>query len=274
MAITPAEFAYIRDFVKRRSALMLEAGKEYLVESRLEALARQEGFASLSRLIQTLRSSPASDLQRLVVEAMTTNETSFFRDIRVFDMFKRRIVPDLVERRGAARAISVWCAASSYGQEPYSIAMTLKEHRPALGEWEITLIASDISREMVAKSRAGQFSQADVNRGLPASMLVKYFEQHGRAWHIRNELRAMIRCWEINLATDWPVLPRMDVIFMRNVLIYFDIETKKKILAKVSRLLRADGYLILGGAETTTNLDDTFEAVTLDGATCFRLKRQ
>jgi chemotaxis protein methyltransferase CheR len=245
MAITPAEFAYIRGFVKSRSALMLEPGKEYLVESRLEALARQEGFPSLSSLIHTLRSSPASDLHRLVVEAMTTNETSFFRDIRVFDMFKRRILPELVERRSAARALTVWCAASSCGQEPYSLAMTLKEHRPALGEWDITLIASDISRE-----------------------------QQGHAWHIRSELRAMLRCWEINLATNWPVLPRMDVIFMRNVLIYFDIETKKAILAKAARLLRADGYLVLGGAETTTNLDDAFEAVTLDGATCFRLKRQ
>ena len=270
--ITAGEFAYIRELVKTRSALMLDAGKEYLVESRLESLARHEGFNSLADMVDRLRSSDPSDLHRKVVEAMTTNETSFFRDARVFNMFKKSILPELVARRGSARSFNFWCAASSGGQEPYSVAMLLREHRPCLQGWDVKLIASDISRAMVARARAGRYSQAEVNRGLPASLLVKYFQQHGSTWQLNKDILHMVECREINLASCWPALPRMDVIFMRNVLIYVDLESKKTILAKVARLLDPNGYLVLGGAETTMNLDDSFEAVSLDGATCFRLK--
>lgn len=273
MAITSEAFDYIRDLVRSHSALMLEPGKEYLVESRLEPLARQEGFSSLPQMVATLRSGPSRELHRKVVEAMTTNETSFFRDIRVFRLFKTLILPDLLARRESSRSLKVWCAASSCGQEPYSVAMSLLEHRPSLLGWKVELVASDISRSMLERARSGRYTQADVNRGLPANMLIKHFEQHGATWQIKKALREMVEFRELNLADHWPFLPRMDVIFMRNVLIYVDMESKKRILAKAARLLNPDGYLVLGGAETTTNLDDSFEAVSHDGVTYFRLRK-
>jgi chemotaxis protein methyltransferase CheR len=273
MAITTAAFEYIRDLVKSESALMLDPGKEYLVVSRLEPLARQEGFGSLPQMVDSLRSGPVRELHRKVVEAMTTNETSFFRDIRVFRMFQRTILPELIARRESSRSLNMWCAASSYGQEPYSVAMSLAEHRPPLTGWNISLMASDISRAMVSRARSGCYNQTDVNRGLPATLLVKYFEQHGATWQIKDRIRSLVSFQELNLAANWPYLPRMDVIFMRNVLIYVDVDAKKTILSKVARLLNPDGYLLLGGAETTTNLDSAFEAVSKDGATYFRLRK-
>jgi chemotaxis protein methyltransferase CheR len=274
MAITRVEFNYIRDLVRERSALELEPGKEYLVESRLGLLASKEGFPSLRRMVESLRSSPSSDLHRKVVEAMATTETSFFREIRTFEMFKKTILPELLALRASDRSLNLWCAASSGGQEPYSFAMLLREHLPSLGSWSIKFIASDISQEMLARARAGRFNQVEINRGLPANLLVKYFEKHGAAWVISQNIRCMVEFREINLIHSWPLLPIMDVIFMRNILIYVDLETKRSILRKARHLLKPDGYLLLGGSETTTNLDDSFEPVSVDGATYFRLKKK
>ena len=273
MSITKSEFNYIRDLVRERSALVLDPGKEYLVESRLGPLATKEGFSSLRHMVESLRSSPSNDLRRKVVEAMATNETSFFREIRTFEIFKKTILPELLALRRSTRSLNFWCAASSGGQEPYSFAMLLREHSPSLGSWNIKFLASDISQEMLARARAGRFNQVEINRGLPANLLVKYFAKRGAAWEISPDIRCMVEFREINLIHSWPFLPIMDVIFMRNVMIYLDLETKKSILRKTSRLLSPDGYLLLGGSETTTNLDDSFEPVSLDGATYFRLKK-
>jgi chemotaxis protein methyltransferase CheR len=274
MAITKASFNYIRGLVRRRSALMLEPGKEYLVESRLDPLARQEGFSSLQDMVERLSSSTMGDLHRKVVEAMTTNETSFFREIRLFEMFRKTILPEILALRASQRTLNLWCAACSGGQEPYSVAMLLREHFPTLGSWNVNLIASDISTEMLSRARAGRYNQIEINRGLPANLLVKYFQRNGVLWEINPDIRQIVEFREINLIHQWLCLPRMDVIFMRNVLIYLDVETKKNILGRVARLLAPDGYLLLGGAETTTNLDDSFEAVSRDGATCFRLRKR
>ncbi len=274
MAITKASFDYIQGLVRKRSALILEPGKEYLVESRLDPLARQEGFSSLHEMVERLRSSPSCDLHRKVVEAMTTNETSFFREIRLFEMFKKTILPQILALRASRRTLNLWSAACSGGQEPYSIAMLLREHFPSLGSWNINLIASDISTEMLARAQAGRFNQIEINRGLPANLLVKYFQKHGVVWEINPDIRQMVEFREINLIHPWLSLPRMDVIFMRNVLIYLDVETKKNILDRVARLLDPDGYVLLGGAETTTNLDDSFESLSCDGAMCFRLRKR
>ena len=273
MSITKSEFNYIRDLVRERSALVLDPGKEYLVESRLGPLATKEGFSSLRHMVESLRSSPSNDLRRKVVEAMATNETSFFREIRTFEIFKKTILPELLALRRSTRSLNFWCAASSGGQEPYSFAMLLREHSPSLGNWNIKFLASDISQEMLARARAGRFNQVEINRGLPANLLVKYFAKRGAAWEISPDIRCMVEFREINLIHSWPFLPIMDVIFMRNIMIYLDLETKKSILRKTSRLLSPDGYLLLGGSETTTNLDDSFEPVSLDGATYFRLKK-
>jgi chemotaxis protein methyltransferase CheR len=274
MNITSGDFNYIRDLVRDQSALVLEPGKEYLVESRLDPLFRREGFPSFQRMVERLRSGPFGDLHRKVVEAMTTNETLFFRDARMFGMVKHTMLPELVARRARERSLNIWCAACSSGQEPLSVAMLLSEHLPSLDGWDIKLIGSDISREMLVRARAGGYGQLEVNRGLPAHLLVKYFEQHRSVWEVNRDIRRMVDFQEINLIHSWPFSHRMDLIFMRNVLIYLDVDTKKNILGRVARLLAPDGYLVLGGAETTTYLDDSFESVSNGGATCFRLKKE
>jgi chemotaxis protein methyltransferase CheR len=270
--ITNDDFNYICDLVRRCSALVLEPGKEYLVESRLNPLAREQGFSSLEQMIGSLRSGFPGELHRKVAEAMTINETSFFRDIRMFEMFKKQILPELLALRASKRSLNIWCAASSGGQEPYSVAMLLREYQPSLASWNIKLIASDISREMLARGESGRYNQLEINRGLPANLLVKYFSKHGESWEISRDIRQMVEFREINLIHPWPQLPTMDLVFLRNVLIYLDVETKKTILGRVAQLLDPEGYVFLGGAESTANLDNSFDAVTLDGAMCFRLR--
>jgi len=272
MAITAAEFDYIRNLLRERSALLLERGKEYLVESRLDALARQEGFESLQHLVANLRAFPSSDLHRRVVEAMMTHETSFFREIRVFDMFRKTILPQILNARARQRTLSFWGRACAGGQEPYSFAMLMREHFPSLRSWNVKFIASDISRAMLARARAGRYSQLEVNRGLPANLLVKYFQKCEAEWEIAPEIRSMVEFREINLIRPWPSLGRMDGIFMRNVLIYVDGETKKNILGRAAQLLEKEGFVLLGAAETTANIDDSFEPVSSGGAVYFRLK--
>lgn len=272
MPLNSADFEHIAKLVRDRSAIVLETGKEYLVESRLLPVARSEGCASLQELIMRLRSPSANGLQRKVVEAMTTNETSFFRDLHPFEVLKKTLLPELIAKRGNERALNLWCAASSSGQEPYTIAMTLREHFPMLASWTCGFLATDLSSTMVERARSGRYSQLEVNRGMPAPLLVKYFQRHGVEWQIKEELRKMIEFRQMNLVETWTAMPEMDIIFMRNVLIYFDVAIKKAILAKVRRVLRPDGYLFLGAAETTLNLDDAFERMQFEKSGCYRLR--
>ena len=272
--ISAGDFDYIRELVRVHSALLLEPGKEYLVESRLDPVIRREGFQTCALMIERLRSVPFNDLHRQVVEAMTNNETSFFRDARMFAMLRQAIVPEIVSRRAAQRTINVWSAACSSGQEPHSVAMLLREFRPSLEGWKTTIVASDMSLEMLARARSGIYSQFEVNRGLPASLLVKYFAQDRATWAIRPDIRRMVDYREINLIQPWPALIPMDVVLLRNVLIYLDAETKRSILSRVARALAPGGYLILGGAETTNHLHEAFEPVSLAGALCFRVRSQ
>jgi chemotaxis protein methyltransferase CheR len=272
--ISSSDFDYIRELVRVHSALLLEPGKEYLVESRLDPVSRRGGFPSCALMIERLRSVPFNDLHRQVVEAMTNNETSFFRDARMFAMLKQAIVPEIVSRRAAQRMINIWSAACSSGQEPHSIAMLLREFRPSLEGWKTTIVASDMSLEMLARARSGIYSQFEVNRGLPASLLVKYFEQDRATWEISPDVRRMVDYREINLIQPWPTLIPMDVILLRNIMIYLDVETKRSILSRVARALAPGGYLILGGAETTNHLHEAFEPVSLAGGLCFRLRSQ
>jgi chemotaxis protein methyltransferase CheR len=259
--MTDQEFDVIRRLLLERSAIVLEPGKEYLVETRLAPLVRQLKLNSLGELIALARGQPDNGLHRQIVEAMVTTESSFFRDHHPFETLRKVVIPDLIQRRRDERRLHVWCAASSHGQEPYSIALLLREHFPELSGWKVALLASDLSREVLARAREGRYNQIEVNRGLPAALLVKYFEQHGTHWHLKPDLRNMVDFQEINLAQPLPYLPRMDLILVRNVMIYFDVATKKAILGRVARLLRPDGYLVLGGAETTYNLDDSYRRV-------------
>ncbi len=271
MAISDAEFHYIKDFIYQQAAIDLEPGKAYLVESRLQPIARREGFASLSDMIAKLRAQPANGLNWLVVEAMTTNETYFFRDIHPFELLKTKVLPELIKRRAAQRQINIWCAAASSGQEPYSIMMLLREHFPELSTWKINFTATDISNQMLNRCREGFYSQLEVSRGLPATLLVKYFEKISTEWKIRDDLRRAIDFRQLNLAQPWPALATMDIVFIRNVLIYFDVATKKPILARMRRLMSPDGYMFLGGAETTLNLDESFKRVQVNNSAYYQL---
>jgi chemotaxis protein methyltransferase CheR len=273
MSVSKSAFNYIRDLVLDRSAIVLEDGKEYLVESRIGQVAETEGFGTIDQLVQALQKNSHNGLQSKVIEALTTNETSFFRDIHPFETLKDAILPELLESRKNIRKLNIWCAASSSGQEPYSIAMLLRENFPILLDWKINFMASDISEKMLTRCRSGKFSQLEVNRGLSASYLVKYFEKTGPAWFIKEQLRKMIHFQQINLSRELPYLPKMDIIFMRNVLIYFDIETKRKILKQLTSVLQPDGFLFLGAAESTINLDSSFERMNYKHSGCFRLKR-
>jgi chemotaxis protein methyltransferase CheR len=270
--ISETDFSYVRSLVLERSAIVLEANKAYLAESRLIPVARAQGLSTLAELVARLRAERFGGLHTKVVEAMTTNETTFFRDAHPFEALRTTVLPELIERRTPSRALQVWSAACSSGQEPYSLAMLISEHFPALANWTVRILATDLSTEMLERAAAGQYSQLEMNRGLPANYLVKYFQKRGVAWHVSDDLRGMIDYRQVNLATAWSALPAMDVVFMRNVLIYFDTDTKRAILGKIRNVLRPDGYLFLGGAETTINLDDAFERVQYDKAGCYRLR--
>ena len=272
MALNPTDFQFVSTLVRQRSAIVLEPEKSYLLEARLTPLARAEGFASLEALVAQMRAQPFNGLHRKVVEAMTTNETSFFRDLHPFEALRQVVLPEVLKHRQATRTLNIWCAACSSGQEPYTVAMTLLEHFPQLSGWNFRILATDLSGEMVARSRAGRYGQIEVNRGLPANLLVKWFEKKGMDWQVKPEVKRYCEFREMNLIEPWGQLPVMDVVFLRNVLIYFDVETKRQILGNVRKVLQSWGYLFLGGAETTINLGDTFERVQFDKAGCYRIK--
>ncbi len=272
MTITPTDFDYISTMVRDRSAIVLDHDKEYLIEARLLPLARQRGAGTLAALVRELRQAPFGPLRDLVVEAMTTNETSFFRDVHPFAALSDHVLPDLVRARGGERSLNIWSAACSSGQEPYSIAMLVHDIVGADPTWRVRVLATDLSAAMLARTRMGVYSQFEVNRGLPAALLVRHFRKRGLEWEIDESLRQMVQTHLVNLDVQLPSMPSMDIVFLRNVLIYFDIATKRQILARVREIMRPDGYLVLGGAETTLNLGDTFERVQIGRAPMYRLR--
>lgn len=272
MAIAAPDFMYIRDLVRSRSAIVLEVGKEYLVESRLEPLARKEGIASVAELVSRLRTQSYNRLHAAVIEAMTTNETSFFRDSTPFDALRTVLLPQLVEKRRTQRRIAIWSAASSSGQEIYSIAIVLKELGTLLDGFQITLLATDLSAQMVARAREGKYNQVEIGRGLTPAQLSRFFTKVGSDYQVKDELRRMVEFRELNLAAPWGSIPSMDIVFLRNVMIYFDIETRRGILQRVRQVLQPDGCLFLGAAETTSNVDESFERTMVDKAACYRMK--
>ncbi|MFL5062131.1 MAG: CheR family methyltransferase [Xanthobacteraceae bacterium] len=256
--MTPLDYDYLRKLLKDRSGLTLSADKQYLVESRLLPVARKAGVEGLGGLVQKLKSSGAEPLIVEVVEAMTTNESFFFRDKIPFDHFRNAIMPALLASRAGQRQIRIWCAAASTGQEPYSLAICLKEMASELAGWRIEILGTDLSMEVLEKAKAGIYSQFEVQRGLPIQMLVKHFTQVGEMWQIAPELRAIVQYKPLNLLHNFSQLGAFDVVFCRNVLIYFDQPTKTKILEKISRVMPHDGVLYLGGAETVLGVTDKF----------------
>ncbi|MEW6641841.1 MAG: protein-glutamate O-methyltransferase CheR [Pseudomonadota bacterium] len=256
--MTPLDYDYLRKVLKDRSGLVLSADKQYLVESRLVPLARKAGLPGIVELVQKMK---AGD-ERLtvdVVEAMTTNETFFFRDKVPFEHFRDTIVPKMLQARANRKSLRIWCAAGSTGQEPYSLAMILKEMGSQLAGWRLEILATDISVEVQEKSKAGIYSQFEVQRGLPIQFLVKYFKQVGESWQVNPEIRAMVQHRQLNLLQDFSHLGVFDIVFCRNVLIYFDQDTKIAVFNRLVKSMEPDGFLVLGAAETVVGLTDAFK---------------
>ncbi|HEY8335431.1 MAG TPA: protein-glutamate O-methyltransferase CheR [Tardiphaga sp.] len=256
--MTPVDYEFLRKFLKERSGLDLSADKQYLVESRLVPLARKAGLAGIDEVVQQIKNGSAA-IASDVVEAMTTNETFFFRDKVPFDHLREMIIPELLQARASKRSLRIWCAAASTGQEPYSIAMCLKEMGAALAGWRIEIIGTDISQQVLEKSKSGIYSQFEVQRGLPIQLLVKYFKQVGEMWQINADIRSMIQYRPLNLLQDFSSMGKFDLIFCRNVLIYFDQEMKTSIFNRLAKTMEPDGFLALGAAETVVGLTDAFK---------------
>jgi chemotaxis protein methyltransferase CheR len=256
--VTPPDYEYLRKLLRDQSGLDLSDDKQYLIESRLLPLSRKSGLAGISELVQKMKGGSAS-ITTQVVEAMTTNETFFFRDKVPFDHFRVSIMPEILQARASRKSVRIWCAAGSTGQEPYSLAMCLKEMGSAITGWRVEILATDLSQEVIEKSRAGLYSQFEVQRGLPIQMLVKYFRQVGEFWQVNPDIRAMVQHRQLNLLHDFSQLGVFDVIFCRNVLIYFDQDTKINIFNRLAKASEPDGFLALGAAETVVGLTDVFK---------------
>ncbi len=259
--MTPIDYDFVRKFLKARSGLVLSADKQYLVESRLLPVARKAGLAGLGALVEVLKADANGVFATSVVEAMATNETFFFRDKIPFEHFRSIVMPALLAARRTARSIRIWCAAASTGQEPYSLVMALKQMERDIAGWRIEILATDISGDVLEKAKSGLYSQFEVQRGLPIQLLIKHFMQVGEAWQVAPELRAMVKYRQLNLLSDFSHLGTFDLIFCRNVLIYFDQAIKTDVLERLARVTASNGYLVLGAAETVVGLTDSFRIV-------------
>jgi chemotaxis protein methyltransferase CheR len=255
--VTPVDYEFLRKFLKERSGLDLSAEKQYLVESRLIPLARRANLPGIAELVQKIKGGSEA-LSSDVVEAMTTNETFFFRDKIPFEHFRNSIMPEVLRARAHRKSVRIWCAAGSTGQEPYSLAMCLKEMGSLLAGWRIEILATDLSQEVLEKSKAGLYTQFEVQRGLPIQMLVQYFKQAADMWQLNADIRAMVQHRQLNLLKDFSHLGSFDVIFCRNVLIYFDQDTKAGIFDRFTKVIEPDGVLVLGAAESVVGISDAF----------------
>lgn len=273
MRLSEHDFAFIRALLSREAGIHLEASKSYLVQARLRPVLERSPYAQLAELLDRVRGGDAQ-LKCELIEAMTIHETSFFRDGHPFETLREVVLPALREARGSLRRLHIWSAACSSGQEPYSVAMLLREHFPELAGWHIDLRATDLSESILEDARQGRFNQVEINRGLPTPLLLKYFRREGMSWRLDERIRQMVRFEQLNLTRPWPTLPYMDVIFLRNVLIYFDVQTKQAILERALGLLKPDGYLFLGGCETAMFVHDGWEALRLGRSIAYRKKRE
>lgn len=269
MPVGSAQFAWVSELVHREAAIVLPPGKEYLVDARLLPLARAAGLDGANAYVHEAQRPGNLAQRKAIVEALTTNETSWFRDAVVFDAFRKELLPQLLADRMAHQPLRIWSAAASTGQEAYSLAMLLTEHLGPARRFEI--IGTDIARSVLERARQGRYTQMEVNRGLPARYLVQYFQRVGTGWQISPELQRNVQFRELNLAAPFPPgLPTFDVVFLRNVLIYFDTSTKQVILRRVRQVMEPNGWLVLGTAESTRGIDDGFDLVRMGGLTAYQ----
>jgi chemotaxis protein methyltransferase CheR len=266
--ISPQSYYYLQNLVSRESGIVLDNDKRYLVEARLLPIALKLRLYSLNDLCNLLQTTADASVRQQVVEAMTTNETFFFREAMQYDALKSTVLPELMQQRLVTRKISAWSAAASTGQEAYSLAMLLLEM--GLGNWDISIVGTDLSASVLQRARSGRYLQIEVNRGLPAALLVKYFKREGLEWQLKDEVRGMVRFEQEDLRRGTFVRGPFDLVFCRNVLIYFDMETKRSILARILQCLAPGGHLLLGGSETTLNLDDRYVRRAIGSAMLYR----
>lgn len=252
MSLCTENFDLLRELLRDKVGIILGPEKVYLAESRLAPLARQEAGGDINALVRALRDPARQTLRQQVMEAMAINETFFFRDPGLMRCLRESLLPDLIRKRSGEKTLRIWSAACSTGQEAWTLCLMLREYFPEVADWDIQVMASDFSRRALEQARAGRYSLTDVNRGLPARMLVSSFSQQGSEWQVRPELRSMVEFRELNLVGEWPELPVFDLILLRNVLIYFDEETRQQVLTRMRRRLAGDGFLILGGTERAT----------------------
>lgn len=269
---TAESMSFLQELVRRRSGIVLEDSKDYLVDCRLSPIARDEGVDGIDELVAKLKREQDSELAQRVTEAMTTNETLFFRDMHPFEALKSRFVPELVQARAASRSLRIWSAAAATGQEPYSIAMTLLESFPELAGWDVRILATDLNTAVLDRAREARYRALEVNRGLPPAYLDKYFTRRGGEWELSARVRNMVEFRQLNLVEPWADVGACDLIFMRNVLIYFDANTKRSILTRLRHVLMPDGFLVLGGAETPASVDDAYVQVRVGTGVYYRLK--
>lgn len=268
--ILPDNYRFLQDYIYRESGIVIDADKHYLLEARLLPVAKKRQVSSINDLCQLLKATAGGgDLRQQVVEAMTTHETLFFRDLPQYDALRTTILPPLIEQRKATKRLSFWSAAASSGQESYSLAMMLLEM--GLRDWRIEILGTDLSDTILDRARAGRFMQIEVNRGLPVSYLVKYFTRHSLEWELKEEVRKMVTFKRLDLRDNLRTLGPFDIVFCRNVLIYFDTDTKRQILQKIKDTIHHGGYLLLGGAETTLSLLDSLERVTVGQAVLYKV---
>lgn len=270
MPLANPDIDYLRGVVADLSGNVIAPRQAYMLEQRLTPLAESMGLADLDALVNELRRSHDLSLKTKVAEAVTVNETSFFRDIHPFEALRTSIIPELVKKNAAQKTIRIWCAAASTGQEPVSIAMTIREGFPELSNWKFDIVATDLSEEVLDKCRAGSYSQLEVNRGLPARKLVRFFDRNGAAWRTKPEIRDLITYQRLNLTKPLPFMGKFDIVFIRNVLIYFDQPTKADILKRVHRTLSPDGYLFIGSAETVIGMGLPYRREEIDATVCYR----
>jgi chemotaxis protein methyltransferase CheR len=259
--MTPQHFDFLRKLLRERSGLVLGEDKKYLIESRLSPVVQKNEFKGISELVEALRRPGSENLRSQVTEAMTINESFFFRDKVPFKNFEEVMVPHLIAQRSTLRKCRIWSAAASTGQEPYSLAIQIKEMASQLAGWRIDIVGTDISSEVLEKAKSGLYSQFEVQRGMPAPLLVKYFKQTGSLWQIDTAIKAMVKFQSFNLLDSFAPLGSFDIVFCRNVLIYFDVETKRDILNRIAKLMPSDGFLVLGAAETIVGITDEFKPV-------------
>lgn len=272
MKITPPDFQYVQTLARNMAGLIFEEDKQYLVESRLEPLATKLGYANIGELVEKARMGNV-ELHKRIVEALTIHETYFFRDNRPFEAMRKFVFPEWQKNLNGEKKIMIWSAACSSGQEPYSLAMMIKENFNT-NEWKIRIIATDISEAILDKAKQGIYSQLEVGRGLSALNQGKFFTRCEGGWKVNDDIKQMIEFQKFNLSKDWPPMPQFDMILVRNVMIYFDNETKKQIFEKVRRLMKPNAYFFLGATESPIFLDSAFQVKDMEQAVCYTVNKE